>query len=1321
MKIAFAFCLFFLVTAKSFAQADIPVDYQRGAAMVAVPIAEIKDRGISVPISLSYNSNGVKVGSSEAGNDLVGINWSLLAGGKITRKVNGLPDDFVSITKSGWLARQTSKIVGDYVFTADNSVTSCDEQQDWNNLNSSDGFLLKDTEPDEFKIMLPGISGNFVFDNNGIVRTFPFQDIKIKPFIGGGGAVYAFEITSPEGVKYVFDKIVKAVVRTDLLQENTSDEDITVFRREYNLYKYDGNGGYFASERVDYVASWMLTKIISPLGGVINIEYYDGAPLLSDSGNYDIANPDVSPVSLMNTQLTDKKYYIRLSKEQELRVKSVSSSTGNRADFFLYKNKTLGDDLNRLEEAYTSISIADSVASLQPNIKNFELSYYVVKDPENKTRRVFLKSVQEATTCYKFPPFKFSYYGVDSLVTNLSAATSGAQDFFGYFNGSGAEELKPPFVYFSEYGQGEPFQFSLYSGSNPAIGRIPINSNIVNSREISPLLIGSGSLSKITYPPGGFVTFEYEPNQYYQVSYASGFLSQNSYADGIRIKKIVSHDAIDENNNIVKELEYKKEDGNSSGVINYPYQFAIDANYAMGSQDFLISKYNLTPEVELKYQRVTLKIAGKKSSVFEYSMPPMYPALASDGWNATVIKPVRFADDGICPQRTFRLPYGYPFVKNTNLDFDEGLLAYKYDFNGDGNLIRKTTYDYQRITPGAVLVKAFKFDNIYSDYWVGEYNILTNVKRVLKKETTTDYDPLSPHLTFEKSVTNFYDSPNHQYLSKTLTENSNGEIYERTFSYAKDFNVDVAHADEISIALKDMNDTHIFTPIVEDISYTSKNGIKKVIGAILTKYKTIGQFYGLKSETLTLPKIIGGFSPADLVSNAGAKEFRYDQNYITLNKFERYDNKANLIDLSDGKQNRKSYLFGYNKKYLVAEIVNAKAEEVALSDFETNNSQSFEGDDLENFSTTDIYSGNNTLFLGYNYSLWKTIKKSKGRYYRLSWVGKTAEYNEGRIIVELTDGLHTISTIIDTYPEGPNWRLYEKLIDVSTLNAQFTIKITPHDDVKIDNLVFSPALASINMYTYQFPYGKSSESDLSGKIIYYEYDDLGRIKFIKDRDKNILKYMEYKFNNDFPVGFSADFKERLNFNTEGYTKLEPGKVNVGDTYVFNQKNSCIAEVTHAWYVNNVLLSNYEGFSYSFNLVGNYTIKHIVSHPIFGIRSTEITKQVVTIPLALALTVNGPHELTWCDYMSGTIDKTFTANVKSGSSNGNIKYDWSYSRLNETVVPIQKIAGGGPNDNYITIRYPYGYYVYCKISDSNQETSAEAIRIDYFSRDCITEQ
>src|SRR5687768_13238140 len=70
--------------------ADIPVNYHTGLPNISIPVYEVNEGPLKLPISLSYHASGLKVIEYASS---VGAGWSLNAGGVITRSIQGAPDD----------------------------------------------------------------------------------------------------------------------------------------------------------------------------------------------------------------------------------------------------------------------------------------------------------------------------------------------------------------------------------------------------------------------------------------------------------------------------------------------------------------------------------------------------------------------------------------------------------------------------------------------------------------------------------------------------------------------------------------------------------------------------------------------------------------------------------------------------------------------------------------------------------------------------------------------------------------------------------------------------------------------------------------------------------------------------------------------------------------------------------------------------------------------------------------------------------------------------------------------------------------------------
>ena len=72
------------------AEVQAPVSLNSGALAIEIPLYTLKQGDITVPISISYDATGIRVGSHPG---WTGQNWTLKAGGVITRVTKSIPDE----------------------------------------------------------------------------------------------------------------------------------------------------------------------------------------------------------------------------------------------------------------------------------------------------------------------------------------------------------------------------------------------------------------------------------------------------------------------------------------------------------------------------------------------------------------------------------------------------------------------------------------------------------------------------------------------------------------------------------------------------------------------------------------------------------------------------------------------------------------------------------------------------------------------------------------------------------------------------------------------------------------------------------------------------------------------------------------------------------------------------------------------------------------------------------------------------------------------------------------------------------------------------
>ena len=167
--------------------AELTAGAYHGGSQASVPLYQIKMGDFTLPIGINYASNGFKVDEIPS---RVGLGFSLNAGGVITRIVNGKPDDLTTrIYPSQAIGYNHPTL--DFLYDLDNNTY--------------------DSEPDEFRIAAPGMSGKFVIDTGNHVVLIPYSNLKVQV----DGSYYEIVVTNTEGIKFYFGGLGAVEVTTN--------------------------------------------------------------------------------------------------------------------------------------------------------------------------------------------------------------------------------------------------------------------------------------------------------------------------------------------------------------------------------------------------------------------------------------------------------------------------------------------------------------------------------------------------------------------------------------------------------------------------------------------------------------------------------------------------------------------------------------------------------------------------------------------------------------------------------------------------------------------------------------------------------------------------------------------------------------------------------------------------------------------------------------------------------------------------------------------------------------------------------------------------
>lgn len=432
---------------------EMPVSNYSGLADIGIPLYSLQARGITVPVSLSYHSSGIKVRDIPG---TVGSGWALNAGGVITRIVRGITDGN-DLTNPGTYKAgiETMGWPGGTDFPDYRTMPGVDSEMYYGDNNKVD------TEFDVFYYNFMGYSGRFTFNKNGEIVMMDVNGL--KPVAGG-----SFTFTDPEGYIYEFNKeeytpnSVIPSVKSWYLTSITGPVKREVVEFKYKTYGY---GIY----RTSYGKASHYEKI----------RYQDR------SGHYpptphQVFNP------ICSNEASYGANYDEISNTGGIILEKICFGTdtvkfyhdSSRADIYKIKLDSIqvvqgSSVVQRIRFAYTYNNVGGTALN-----KKMLLAGLTINDQT---------------------PYAFSYY--DSyLGKGMPGIFAKGEDFWGFYNGedfpekpNGAEG--PPRFRSLVYGQTDNGWNSSYRNSDYRYAQL-------------------GSLKSITYPTGGRTELEYEGNDF---------------------------------------------------------------------------------------------------------------------------------------------------------------------------------------------------------------------------------------------------------------------------------------------------------------------------------------------------------------------------------------------------------------------------------------------------------------------------------------------------------------------------------------------------------------------------------------------------------------------------------------------------------------------------------------------------------------------------------------------------------------------------------------------------------------------------------------
>ncbi len=383
---------------------------------------------------------------------------------------------------------------------------------------------------------------------------------------------------------------------------------------------------------------------------------------------------------------------------------------------------------------------------------------------------------------------------------------------------------------------------------------------------------------------------------------------------------------------------------------------------------------------------------------------------------------------------------------------------------------------------GNQTVMAVDFYDIYTGR-----TLLTDTKhRVYKKGDNSQFVQTIEHFD--------YDLNNYQ-VNKIATTQTNGDINYKELTYTADYPYYNNDYQELSTLCQ----KNILNIPVATTSSVLKNGdiTPLYLSETITEFKTNANGDikpARKLEQRTDHPLPASSWTVYQVDNNG-----YNGSSFEITQLLTYDANDNLIGLKDEGNHIVTNIYGYNDKYTIASVINADPvlDKPAYTSFETRDvTQDFVESRWTLTGPANFITNNTaptgTVCFGLTASNYITATQLNTlKPYRLSFWATNAVTVTGN------------ATLVKSAPVINGFTYYEYNI------AQGTATVKVAGTANIDELRLYPAAARVRSVTYDPLVGKTSECDENNRIVYYEYEELGRLQFIKDEDRNIIKMYEY--------------------------------------------------------------------------------------------------------------------------------------------------------------------------------------------------------------------
>jgi YD repeat-containing protein len=1052
---------------------DSPISLYTGTPDVSIPIYTVNTPQLTLPISLTYNASGLKV---EERASWVGAGFSLNAGGAVSRSTKGLPDELNEVIRRGFF-HNASYVLGngnfDITKIIDCSTNGVPLTTSYGPSTNPDSIAQGaiDLEPDVFHFSAPGGSGKFVFNVNRVPRKTIADDMVIvsHPFENSAQpqGAYTWVIKDAVGIHYTYKHAEYTSSSSGCgSMISAYNPSIENFQSSWYLDHMALNGDtikfFYENEQLDYDDQYSESRS-EKVGG-------DGSTSVSSC--------------VIQTEVFAK------------RLSRIETSTGFTVYFDATVNRLDLTGAKRLEKIRV---VKDGNPVL---IYKFDYSYF------GSNTKLKLDEIKQLSNdqLSELNGYRFEYYTLSSF----PPLNSKKQDYWGYYNGANNISLIPPYKTYYWH----------------------VNRSSTTNRDPSEYYAKEGALKKLIYPTGGYTEFQYELHDYYSINHPATKIYEASATGGTQGNPVVDITNFsvatncfvtifndEASNDFYSFKEFKKWNGYSyvtfsptttaGNRLNLPAgNYQLVAQNGNGGTTFIKVEFEQNENVNVKAGGLRIKnlihvddISGKKivksyaytlgqtsnssgvlfnpiiiggnvttnisgqlagevsqictpdppgyfMSLSVFTQAPMTLYHGSHiGYSEVKEYVIEESDLGTTVSDSDKkigstiykfindndpFIYSYPYKPQNDLGYKNGkpIATEVYELNGTQlTKINETRNYYNQITlPGET--KAFILKNIISrycfscdqsDFEFNEYSYKT-VWHYLDKTIESNFDD-QQSLALTTKLYNYYD---------TLSP----------------------YAHFLTIGSRTINSSN--QDIITEIMRQPTNP------ELITEFKEFTGSLQTKGEKLTYHgKLLSDYFFLDLSTSTYMLKYHYDYQGNRLSKL--------TVFPETGSAFTKSYLWGHNNAFPVAEVINASPDEIFYTGFEESGT---------------IATVSNPSKIGLRYL-----------------DSETFTFSENGFTPVATDNLK----MSYWYWTGSQWDFSGEVSYNNQINSPGS---------RLDEIRVYPSGGQMNTYTYKSGLGVNSVTDVNNTSTYYEYDLFGRLKCIKDDKGNqVTDYLyHYKQN-----------------------------------------------------------------------------------------------------------------------------------------------------------------------------------------------------------------